>query len=195
VSVNRILEQLGVFFRPDFLDPGECRELIAAIDSTKSRPGGLYDEVEQVQFDTAIRKVSETADKVAGVESLKERLHGLLPELAQHFQASIEEIEGPSLLAYGPGDFFLPHRDDGEGDVKGRKVTAVIFLNCPQSPHGGYEGAELSLFELMTFPGAANHGLPVEAETGLLVAFPSHLRHGVDKLVRGSRYCAVSWFR
>ncbi len=195
MSVNQILEQLGIFFRPGFLAPDECRELIAAIDSTKSRRGGLYHQVDKVQFDDTIRSVTETVDKVSGAALLKERLLALLPELAQHFKAPIEEIEGPSMLAYSPGDFFLPHRDSGEGDVEGRKVTAVIFLNSPESPDGGYEGAVLSLFELMSFPGAANHGLPVEAETGLLVAFPSHLRHGVDELLRGSRYCAVAWFR
>jgi predicted 2-oxoglutarate/Fe(II)-dependent dioxygenase YbiX len=197
LSTNRILEQLGVFFRPGFVKPVECRNLIAAIESTPRKPGGLYHQTEQVQFDSTIRQVSEVSGEVEGVGSLKERLRKLLPELAEHFRTPVEEIEGPTLLAYKPGDFFLPHSDSGEaGLVQGRIVTAVIYLNSPHSPAaGGYQGADLTLFGLMSFPGAENHGLPVEAETGLLVAFPSSLRHGVDKLVRGSRYCAVTWYR
>lgn len=201
MNANSFLEQLGVFLRPGFLSPAECRELIAGIRTTAHVPGGLYEEGEETKHDADVRQVSEVAEKVAGASDLKERVRRLRPEVERHFETSLEtsleEIEGPTLLAYEPGDFFLPHTDSGKGGLtKGRKVTVVIYLNSPQSPEGeGYQGADLSLFGLMSFPGAENHGLPVAAETGLLVAFPSDMRHGVDKLVSGARYCAVCWYR
>jgi len=197
VNANSFLEQLGVFLRPGFLSPAECRDLIAGIRTTKQVPGGLYEEGAERKHDADVRQVSEVAEKVEGASDLKERVRRLQPEIERHFETSLEEIEGPMLLAYDPGDFFLPHIDSGKGGlVKGRKVTAVIYLNSPQSPEGeGYQGADLSLFGLMSFPGAENHGLPVTAETGLLVAFPSDMRHGVDKLISGARYCAVCWYR
>ena len=197
MNANSFLEQLGVYVRPGFLSESECRDLIAGIRKSSQVRGGLYDESKEVHYDSEVRQVSEVAKRVDGAAALKERLLGLRSELSGHFETDVEKIEGPTLLAYGPGDFFLPHTDSGDGGrVQGRKVTAVVYLNSPGSPEGeGYEGADLSLYGLMSFPGAENHGLPVAAETGLLVAFPSGMRHGVDELVRGSRYCAVSWFR
>lgn len=198
MNANRLLEQLGVYIRPRFLAPADCERLVRTVEQSEKAPGGVYHE-EGSRLDKANRKVSEVSQPTDEARWLRARLNEAREEIAEHFALPLERLEGPTFLTYRPGDFFLPHRDDGDsGAVSGRKVTVVTYLNAPRSPAaagGGYEGADLTLYGLMDFPGAENHGIAVRPEPGLLAAFVSNTRHGVGELTRGVRYCAVAWFR
>ena len=71
-----------------------------------------------------------------------------------------------------------------------------MFLNgaTPGDP-AGYSGGSLTFFGLMDdSPSGESVGLPLAGETGLLVAFPSHLVHSVSPVTAGERYTLVSWF-
>lgn len=193
-----LLEQFGIYFRPAFVSPDMCRKLIENIDLKKSVAAGIYDKDHGTRIDPKTRRVSEVpgaGDEFEWIAGLFEELRG---ELSRHFETKLDTREGPTFLRYEPGDFFLPHSDSEKlSDTGSRKITAVLYLNAEGQPgvDNGYEGAELSLYGLMSFPGAENHGFSVESAPGLLVAFPSDTRHGVAELIRGKRYCAVCWYR
>ena len=102
---------------------------------------------------------------------------------------------------YREGDFFRPHADSSDDPdepdyVRERRVSAVVFVNEPaETPEAaGYEGGALVFFGLMGEDEAANVGLPLSAESGMLVGFPSELVHGVQPVVRGERYSIATWF-
>ena len=193
-----LLEQLGVYFRPQFLSPEECGRLIELIDSKDSVAGGIYDDDHGSRVDPRTRRVSEIPASSEEFRWIVDRFEQLRGELGDHFGMEIAKREGPAFLRYEIGDFFLPHRDSDEFlETSARKITAVLYLNAESEGAGaeGYEGAALTLFGLMSFPGAENHGFPVASAPGLLVAFTSDTRHGVSELIRGRRYCAVCWYR
>ncbi len=131
------------------------------------------------KIDPEKRKVGEVAGNSEDFCWVSERFEAMRDSLAEHFQESLIQREGPTFLSYQPGDFFLPHSDnDADSAASGRRVTAVLFLNGEGSESGGgdYEGAQLTLYGLMSFPGADRHGFSVRGRAGLLVAFPSGTR-------------------
>ena len=71
-----------------------------------------------------------------------------------------------------------------------------MFLNSdsPGEP-AGYSGGSLTFYGLMDDNASGESvGLPLAGETGLLIAFPSHLVHSVSPVTAGERYTVVSWF-
>ena len=131
----------------------------------------------------------------------REKLLEAVPGLAKHFERGLVGMQAPQFLVYREGDFFRPHEDDSEKPdapdfVRQRSVSAVVFLNgaTPGDP-AGYSGGSLTFFGLMDdSPSGESVGLPLAGETGLLVAFPSHLVHSVSPVTAGERYTLVSWF-
>jgi SM-20-related protein len=57
-----------------------------------------------------------------------------------------------------------------------------------------YEGGALTLFGLLDAGNDQDVGLPVVAEAGALIAFPSGMLHEVTPITRGKRFTVVSWF-
>jgi len=204
MTSNDVLAQLGVFLQPEFLTAAECDELISVAESTDSRPAAVYGYQAGESVDRKQRRASEVSGCEDEIGWLQQRLEGIRPVLSDHFGEVLTQSDTPTLLIYGPGDFFLPHRDNSsrrestkmDETAESRKVTAVVYLNSEgdRSGRGDYEGGELTLYGLMQFPGAEGHGFPVQGTPGLLVAFRAGERHGVSELTRGRRYCALTWY-
>ena len=130
---------------------------------------------------------------------IREELLRALPGLATHFELGLIGMQPPQFLLYREGDFFRPHHDDStEPDapdfVRQRSVSAVVFVNGSAEPTA-YSGGSLTFYGLMD-EGVTGEsvGLPLAGETGLLVAFPSHLVHAVSPVTAGERYTVVTWF-
>ena len=154
------------------------------------------DAVDETYRRTKQAKVSPTAATRIGEELLE-----AVPRLANHFERGLVGMQAPQFLLYREGDFFRPHEDDSKKPdapdfVRQRSVSAVVFLNgaTPGEP-AGYSGGSLTFFGLMDdSPSGESVGLPLVGETGLLIAFPSHLVHSVSPVTSGERYTVVSWF-
>ena len=204
MTSNDILAQLGVYFQPGFLPPLECGRLIDLIDARDSHPGAVYDPEEGGRVDGTQRQVSEVSGLGDEIDWLTRRFDEVRPRISGHFDEDLSRVDQATLLVYNPGDFFLPHSDNGtrEGNASrqeaaSRRVTGIVYLNseADRSASGGYEGGRLTLYGLMKFAGGENHGFQVQGATGLLVAFQADQRHGVTELILGRRYCALTWFR
>lgn len=107
------------------------------------------------------------------------------------------DCESPQYLIYRPGDFFKPHSDSGKSDeVRHRLVSAVIFLNrgSQEPAEGAYGGGELTFYGLMKGEQWDKCAFSLQAEPGLLIAFPSDMWHEVKPVLHGQRFTAVSWF-
>ncbi len=194
--------RFGLYVEKQFLEPDWCARLSAEMQAVSGKPatvaeGTAGDAVDEEHRRTKLAQVSHDSSTLVRV-----RLLAAKPRLAAHFGRELSGLQKPQFLAYREGDFFRPHPDTSDEPaeaayVRERAVSTVIFINGETDAPGpsGYGGGALAFFGLMAEDGRGDKvGLPLTGETGLLVAFPSELVHGVQAVTRGERYTIASWF-
>ena len=182
---------------PDLLDDEACRRIIGEIRESPGKPAPVYGKAKEGSVDDRVRQVTraDVSDAVRNI--VIDRLHSLLPQLSNHYNVHLTEVEPPQFLHYRQGDHFVAHQDGNtplvHDDTRFRKVSVVIFLNDQAEPtEAGYEGGSLVL-----------HGKYPDYDVrkdlagvaGTLVAFPSETTHEVTPVEAGERFTIVSWYR
>ena len=139
-----------------------------------------------------VTKPSETQALVA------HRLAAITADIAAYFDVSLSGPQPPQFLRYSRGGYFRPHRDrsDDPGhatDIRSRRITAVLFLNCQTRlpSDGSYCGGDLRLFRADDDPDPT---LCIAGETGMLVAFASVVVHEVRPVTWGVRRTVAAWY-
>jgi SM-20-related protein len=193
-------QQLGLFLVPDFVDQGcavgFCRKMAAAPVEKAVVLGANGEQL----LDLDSRKVDSSILPKEFTYPLKQRLRGIQPDLERHFGMKLAGCEPPQYLVYHPGNFFKAHQDVGDYEVKHatklRRVSVVIFLNAPsQEPtEGAYGDGQLVFYGLLEGAQWQKCAFPLDAEPGLLVAFPSDKWHEVKPVSHGTRFTVVTWF-
>jgi SM-20-related protein len=195
----KFFRSLGLFAQENFLAPEFCTQLRKNMSAGKSEAATIVGEEKEIVLEETVRKVS-TVDMKRSLESqTRDRLLAAMPALQNHFKVSLDECQGPEFLKYGVGSFYLPHKDgnpSGHAKVAKRRVSAVIFLNAQSKDPtaGAHCGGSLTFYGLMDGPDWAKLAFPLEAETGLLIAFRSDVVHEVQPVTFGERFSVVSWF-
>ncbi len=201
---HQFLQQLGIFAIPGFLTPEECAHWRGVAQTIGGHAAKVYRD-EGAQVDEEHRRNLEVVVKDDPVRAeTEQRILALRPSLEQHFGVELDEIDTLSCLVYREGDFFRMHADaveligprrkDEPPALARRRVSLVTFLNAPGSEGEPYEGGNLQLYGLMKGAAAEGFGFPVDAEPGLMVAFPSSMQHEVTPVISGKRYTLVTWF-
>jgi predicted 2-oxoglutarate/Fe(II)-dependent dioxygenase YbiX len=188
-----LLAQFGMFVNEGFLDPDVCDRLAAEMRKVHAHPatvrllvdGDLRDEVHEEHRRAQVADVSD-----ATVNLIESRLVEAKPVIEEHFSETLTTIQPPRFIVYREGDFFRPHRDNGNDpvfgdDVAQRRISVVLFVN---SRPGGYAGGALTFYGLI-----GTVGIPLTETPGLLVAFRSETLHGVNPVTSGQRCTIVSW--
>lgn len=191
--------QAGFFVSPGFLDlelAARIRLEMAAAPAEKalvtSHGVGYLDE------DTRKVEARQLPKLVRG--PLEERLVSLQPVLEKHFHLALGGFEPPDYLVYQSGDFFKPHKDSGGAGhnkaTQQRRVSVVIFLNreAPEPAEDAYCNGHLTFYGLLDGPQWERCAFPLNAEPGLLIAFPSDQIHEVTPVTHGQRFTIVTWF-
>ena len=192
--------RFGLYAEREFLTPEVCARLRDEMRAATGTPATVA-EAQQDAVDEAHRRTKQAEVSPTTAARIREKLLEAVPGLAKHFERGLVGVQAPQFLVYREGDFFRPHHDGSEKPdspdfVRDRSVSAVVFLNgaTPGEPIG-YSGGSLTFYGLMDDSvSGASVGLPVAGETGLLIAFPSHLVHSVSPVTAGERYTLVSWF-
>jgi predicted 2-oxoglutarate/Fe(II)-dependent dioxygenase YbiX len=191
--------RFGLYVAPDFLDEDACRRVRSAMEEAQKVEATVEDEGE-LEVDRSHRKTRVAKVDPETSTLVRDRLNALRETLAGHFDFPLGECEKPQFLVYEEGDFFRPHMDSsdkGADEASGRRVSAVIFLNgASEEPSpDAYGGGSLSFYGLLQDdPKGQGVGLPLVGSAGALVAFPSHMIHGVTPVTHGRRYTIASWF-
>jgi SM-20-related protein len=196
------LQKLGVFIRRDFLDPNQCAQLCAEMQTASHEKGtvghqgtakgtGIVDE--------SVRKVLSTELGAPAEALVRSRLDDLRPDLEKHFQMELTGYSGPHFLRYLPGGFYTAHNDRSPGappNIAARRVSVVIFLNsASEAPAPGcYGGGALRFHRLLSGPNWENCAFSLDAQSGLLVAFDATVLHEVLPVTFGERMTVVAWF-
>jgi predicted 2-oxoglutarate/Fe(II)-dependent dioxygenase YbiX len=193
--------RFGLYAEREFLSPDVCASLRDEMRTATGAPATVAEGQEGHAVDETYRRTKKTDVSPATSARIGAQLLGAVPGLAKHFGRELVGMQKPQFLLYRVGDFFRPHEDDsGEPDapdfVRQRSVSAVVFLNGATTREpAGYSGGSLTFYGLMDeASGDQSVGLPLAGETGLLIAFPSHLLHSVSPVTAGERYTLVSWF-
>ncbi|HEX5214270.1 MAG TPA: 2OG-Fe(II) oxygenase [Vicinamibacterales bacterium] len=192
-------QKLGLFTVRGFLSADECRRINTAMDAGTWAEGTIGGSAEfTVNREYRRTKVMDVPDELFA--EVKTRLLDLRAAIAGHYAIDLADCQVPQFLAYGPGDFYKPHRDRfqrGDGQFSTlRRVTAVIFVNEQSEAErpGTFGGGELTLYEMFDDPAGQALGLPVDPEPGLLMTFPSTQLHSVAPVRHGERRTVVSWY-
>ena len=196
--------RFGLYAEREFLSPEVCVSLRDEMRAATGTPATVADGQEGDAIDEAYRRTKQAEVSSTTVARIREGLLEAVPGLAKHFGRGLVGMQAPQFLLYREGDFFRAHPDDSKEPeapdfVRQRSVSAVVFLNgaTPGEP-AGYSGGSLTFYGLMddSVSGESGEsiGLPLAGETGLLIAFPSHLVHSVSPVTAGERYTLVTWY-
>jgi SM-20-related protein len=191
--------RFGLYVAPDFLDDETCRRVREAMETAQQVEATVEDEGKH-EVDRSHRKTRLAKVEPETLDLVRERLNGLRGTLSSHFELELEECEKPQFLVYEEGDFFRPHMDSSDKDAdeaSGRRVSAVVFLNesSEEPAPEKYGGGSLAFYGLLQDdPKGQGVGLPLVGSPGSLVAFPSHMIHGVNPVTHGRRFTIASWF-
>jgi SM-20-related protein len=191
-------ERFGFFIRPGLL-PGEEAERLrgemarAAGKAATVAEGESGDELDEGQRSSKWAQVSDETRA-----DLHERLLSLKPALEEHFGTEFAGCQKPQFLVYREGDFFGAHHDTSDDEdaadfVRERRISVVLFVNrqSEEPSPTTFGGGQLTFYGLMD---DARVGLPVDAQAGLVVAFPSEALHAVSPVSHGERFTVVTWF-
>jgi SM-20-related protein len=193
--------RFGLYVEREFLSRPACASLTEEMRAGAGTPATVAEGQAGDAVDDAYRRTKQAEVSATTAARISEQLVKGGPKLANHFRQELAGMQKPQLLLYRQGDFFRAHPDSsdqpGAADyVRQRRVSAVVFLNgaTPDEP-AGYSGGSLVFYGLMgESSNGATVGLPLDGETGMLIAFPSDLVHAVSPVTAGERYTIVSWF-
>jgi len=190
----------GLFVVPNFLSHEMCAKLRSALASADWKPAPVA-EGGQDTYDEEHRKTKQHTIDNGSKKEMHVRLLAIKSQLESHFRTPLSGCQAPVFLSYSVGDFFRAHADtaddmDLQEGIKTRKVSAVVLIN--RNAHEGpetYSGGALVFYGLFPDdPQLKSRGFPLQAEEGLLIAFPSRMRHEVQPVTRGKRYSIVTWY-
>jgi SM-20-related protein len=193
-------KRFGFFAQSDVLSTEESSALREEMASAAAKvstvaEGASADEVDEGQRSSKWAQVSDETRA-----RLQERFVALKPALSEHFGQELTDCQPAQFLIYREGDFFGAHHDSSHDEdaadfVRERRISVVLFVNgTSEEPAAeSFGGGALTFYGLMGDSGQGV-GLPVDAEPGLAVAFPSETLHGVSPVTHGQRFTVVTWF-
>ena len=189
----------GLFTAPHFLSPEAAADLRLHMANAPAEKAGLIEGERGEYVDETVRKVESIILPKEVRSPIKRQLLAILPELEEHFRVKLGGCESPHYLIYRPGGFFKAHSDGGSSRnpfTQQRRVSIVVFLNAESAEPaaGTYGQGRLTFYSLLKGPVWERCGFDLEAETGLLIAFPSEMVHEVTPVSHGERYTVASWF-
>jgi SM-20-related protein len=181
---------LGLFVRPNFLDPAECRELTDVIRTSPAADATiLYAQTEDHRaVDERLRRTRRVRVTEELESRMSEKIRTLMPELSDHFQVTLSNIQPPEFLIYRPGDFFTLHRDRDDEGRNQRVASVIAFLNSGDAEFAG------GILRFHADISGKLQPLDLVPQQGLLVGFRADTLHEVQPVTRGERYSVVSWF-
>ena len=198
MSEDDIFLRLGVYLKRGFLDRSLCEDIRGLMESRPSEKAYVK-SLERGDFvDENLRNTQVVEIPIEFARTIRDRLDELIPALETYFNIPLTLQEKPQFLLYGPGGCYKAHRDvptepaATNEAIARRRVSIVIFLN-DRSGSVSYTGGDLLFFGLSPDPQWKDYAVPMEPETGLLLAFRSETLHEVRPVTDGRRYTIATW--
>jgi predicted 2-oxoglutarate/Fe(II)-dependent dioxygenase YbiX len=182
-----------VFLADGALGEDACDAVRLAMDAGALETAEILGD--EIELDDGVRRAAHVDVSDAALGLIERCLDAHRAAIERFFGCPLSGREGPGVLRYEAGGFYLPHVDRGDvpawPDASRRTLTVVLFLNSSREadPDGDFEGGLLRLLQ----PGSAPFDLvPVR---GRLVAFAADVPHEVTPVAGGRRDTVVDWYR
>ena len=153
-----------------------------------------------VVYDEEERSTSRARLDAAMRDAMRARFRDEMPAVAAHFKTPLHTLQRLQYLIYEPGDFFKLHMDgsshpEADESLRRRKISMILFVNgqATEPCEGCFCGGSLIFYDLLKGPAWKGKGFPIDAEPGLLMAFPADLLHEVAPVTAGIRFTVVGW--
>lgn len=168
----------------ELLSPSECSDIVALFDDMRFKANDRLFDVVASQYirDTEIAWLRQDQDN----ESLFNRIRSAIDECNKEnfgFDVWLDKFDSMQFAEYSFGQKYLWHKDYGQGEISGRKLSICIQLSEDES----YTGGELQIFRSEDNIAAASRRI------GDAIIFPSHVTHRVTPIRSGLRYSLVAW--
>ncbi len=196
-------KQFGLIAFRNFLERDFCRTLREDIRKAEKEKG-KYRDIHSGEdiLNEEFKSRSEATRFESNInEKVSKCLLEILPDVSQHFDVEIHDIQTPIYCLYETGDSYGIHVDAGEhenipDEAQRRKVSAIIFLNeeSREPEEGKYCGGNLTFYGLNQNEAFAKFGMPLVGEQGMLITFPPTLPHEVTPVTSGERFTIATWF-
>lgn len=105
----------------------------------------------------------------------------------------LTQSEAPQFTIYKKNQFYNWHADGFPDPNKNgliRKLSMTLSLSDPSE----YKGGEFE-FNIDTDEGRKNIVCTEVKEKGSIVVFPSHVKHKINPITKGTRYSLVLWYQ
>lgn len=173
----------------DFLDGGERRALWQAVEERLPK---LQDSVVEEYGAVSLNRQTRHSRSCDAGPRMREILqprvaewverHGIIGKLGIPHMDAVRELQ-ISLIAYGDGDYFKPHRDAGTTSVNHRRELTFVyhFFREPRR----FEGGELYLYDAGLRDeeiSAVNACTCFEPVDNSIIFFPSRALHEVGPI-------------
>jgi predicted 2-oxoglutarate/Fe(II)-dependent dioxygenase YbiX len=183
-------------FRRELLHHVQAADSVPAVVVGSNSSGAPDEAAVGPDVDVAVRRTRQLTIGRSVAARLDAYFASIAADVAALSRRAVATAESVSCLRYGPGDFFVAHRDSpvgaGAREVDQRLVSVVLFVNG----HSGdaaptFTGGELVLVPVEAF---VDLGVAVDPVPGRLVLFPSTMVHEVKPVVSGNRFTVVTWY-
>jgi predicted 2-oxoglutarate/Fe(II)-dependent dioxygenase YbiX len=185
-------ERLGLFVASGFLEAPLCAEISSEMQSAAAESGVIL-RGDGREVDERIRRVLCANPSPDTRRLVEARLESARPQIEKYFGVSLEANPMADFLVYREGGHYALHRDSSTDPNRSnhrRRISVIVFLNGD----GAYSGGKLMFQELIKEKDWERCAFPLDAPTGLLIAFPAGLPHEVTPVTAGERCTIVSWF-
>ena len=185
---------MKLYVKNNFVSQDICAKLMASQVHSNAK---VFTKSGSVELNEEIRKTFRAEIPIDIRKELNDLIEGIKDELNEFFSLTLNKFEPIQHLRYEQGHFFSKHTDHSVYDslAKDRLLTVLIYINS--SDHyvkepNSFSGGELIIYGLHEkFP---NRGMPIFAQAGKIVAFPSQVVHEVTPITSGQRSSLVTWF-
>jgi SM-20-related protein len=195
-------KQFGICPVYEFLSAEFCRQLCFEMENATAIEGAIWNQNTGNHVEEKVKKRKEIIGLRPESESpVKEKLLQLMPQIAEHFKVELNDVQPIKFTRYDTGDYYRMHIDvsphrNAPSIIDDRKISIIIFVNQEGEDldEGDYCGGNLTFYGLLDDPQWQGVGLPLESETGLLIAFRPDTFHEVTPVTEGRRFTITTWF-
>lgn len=185
---KNVLSKEGIDFLMNFVKNKEKKDL-AVFDPRKTNETGKVESI--VEKEVRNTQIIEYEEIINDIYDLYKNIVKNI--INPFYDIEVYDSELPQILHYDIGGHYKPHNDSHglwkapDGKIIWRKnmdrdLSTILYLN------DDFEGGNL------IFP---DFNLSLKPEPGLFICFPSNYNyvHGVEPVLKGTRYSIVSWMR
>ncbi|HSE42706.1 MAG TPA: hypothetical protein VLH08_18200, partial [Acidobacteriota bacterium] len=117
---------VDVFFEKSFWNEKSCRVLLEIAEKSNVEEAGVYRDG-RLQVDPNLRKTRRILLDQPLFAEIGNSLLSVKPRIEEHFQLTLQGLQGVQFLQYRAGDYFHTHADEWEPPSDSTRKISIIL--------------------------------------------------------------------